>query len=172
MHNLYYQDQNCSLTLTQGIAEYRNYLISIGRKVMEDEEGSSLITDHDATHVIFGLDTSLEQESLLDTWVMAGCSWKFSYILGYGKLPEIKKLYNALYNELGLLGILKLYWHLLPRKWKVFRRTRRIKKKWLFNFSKSLLKLRISDIRSEYGINILSDEERCLSVTIDWSGVY
>ena len=64
MHNLYYQDQNCSLTLTQGIEEYRNYLISIGRKVMEDEEGSSLITDHDATHVIFGLDTSLEQESL------------------------------------------------------------------------------------------------------------
>ena len=53
MHNLYYQDQDCSLTLTQGIEEYRNYLITIGRKVMEDEDGSSLITDHDATHVIF-----------------------------------------------------------------------------------------------------------------------
>ena len=159
MHNLYYQDQDCSLTLTQGIEEYRNYLVSIGRKVMEDEEGSSLITDHDATHVIFGLDTSLEQESLLDTWVVAGCSWKFSYILGYGKLPEIKKLYKALYNELGLLGFLKLYWYLLPRK-------------WLFNFPTSLLKLNISDIRSEYGINILSEEERSLSVTIDWSGVY
>ena len=172
MHNLYYQDQDCSLTLTQGIEEYRNYLVSIGRKVMEDEEGSSLITDHDATHVIFGLDTSLEQESLLDTWVVAGCSWKFSYILGYGKLDEIKKLYKALYNELGLLGFLKLYWYLLPRKWKVFRRTRRMKKKWLFNFPTSLLKLKISDIRSEYGINILSEEERSLSVTIDWSGVY
>ena len=128
MHNLYYQDQDCSLTLTQGIEEYRNYLITIGRKVMEDEDGSSLITDHDATHVIFGLDTSLEQESLLDTWVVTGCSWKFSYILSYGKLPEIKKLYKALYKEVGLLGFLKLYWHLLPRMWKVIRRARRMKK--------------------------------------------
>jgi len=47
-----------------------------------------------------------------------------------------------------------------------------MKKKWLFNFPKSLLKLKISDIRSEYGIDILSEEERSLSVTIDWSGVY
>ncbi len=60
---------------------------------MKDEDSSSLITDHDTTDVIFRLDTSLEQESLLDTWVVTGCSWKFLYILGDGKLPEIKKPY-------------------------------------------------------------------------------
>jgi len=172
MHDLCYQEQNCSLTLSQGIEEYRNYLVTIGRKVMEDDEDSSLIEDHDATHVIFGLDTSLEQESLLDTWVLNGCSWKFSYILEYGKLPEIKNLYRALYKELGLLGFFRLYWHLLPRKWKVFRRARRMQKKWSFNFPKSLLQSKISDLRAEYGIQILSVEERSLSVTIDWSGVY
>ena len=172
MHGLFYQEQDCSLTLKQGIEEYRGYLISIGRKVMEDQEDSTLITDHDATHVIFGLDTSLEQESLLDTWVITGCSWKLSYILEYGRLPEIKKLFAALYKELGLLVLLRLYGRIIPRKWKVFRRTRQMQKKWPFNFPKILLSRRISDLRDEYGIHILSPRERSLSVTIDWSGVY
>ncbi len=139
---------------------------------MEDQQSSSLIVEHDATHVIFGLDTSLEQESLLDTWVLTGCSWKILYILGYGKLPEIKALYSALYREIGLVGFLKLYLNLIPGKWDVFRRSRDMHKKWPFNFPKEFVHLRISDLRAEYGIEILSLEERSLSISIEWSGKY
>ena len=64
---LRYQQQDCGLTLREGIAEYHAYLGAIGRKAMGDHAGSRLILEHDATYVIFGMDTSLEEEDGLDT---------------------------------------------------------------------------------------------------------
>ena len=55
--DLRYQQQDCDLSLREGIAEYHAYLEAIGRKAMVDHAGSRLILEHDATHVIFGMDT-------------------------------------------------------------------------------------------------------------------
>jgi len=63
MTKLSFHNQDCSLTLAEGLDEYRAYLQANGKKQLIDKPGSQLIRDHDATHVIFGLDTSLEQES-------------------------------------------------------------------------------------------------------------
>jgi len=66
---LIYQKQECELTLREGIKVYVDYLIENGKTPLIDANAeSTLIRDHDASHVIFGLDTSLEEESLLDTW--------------------------------------------------------------------------------------------------------
>ena len=73
MVKLSFQDQSCDLTLEEGLEEYRAYLQANGKKQLIDKSGSQVIRDHDATHVIFGLDTSIEQESLLDSWVLRGC---------------------------------------------------------------------------------------------------
>ena len=70
---------------------------------------STLIRDHDASHVIFGLDTSLEEEALLDTWLGLGCSYKLSYLASYARLPELKDLTKKLFKELGVIGFIKLY---------------------------------------------------------------
>ena len=40
---LRYQEQDCGLTLREGIAEYHAYLEAIGRKAMVDHAGSRLI---------------------------------------------------------------------------------------------------------------------------------
>ncbi|GIR69458.1 MAG: hypothetical protein CM15mP74_07090 [Halieaceae bacterium] len=56
--DLRYQRQDCDLSLREGLAEYHAYLRSIGRKAMVDRQDSRLILEHDATHVIFGMDTS------------------------------------------------------------------------------------------------------------------
>ena len=68
MVKLSFQDQSCDLTLEEGLEEYRAYLQTNGKKQLIDKPGSQIIRDHDATHVIFGLDTSIEQEYLLDSW--------------------------------------------------------------------------------------------------------
>ena len=68
---------------------------------MRDKGSSRLLLEHDATHVIFGMDTTLEQEAGLDTWLLFGCQYQLSYLRGYGKLPEIKAVYEALVSELG-----------------------------------------------------------------------
>ncbi len=171
--NLSYQNQDCDLTLEEGIEEYRGYLIEIGREVMSEVcDSSTLILEHDATHVIFGLDTSLEQEALLDTWVLFGCSWKLGYIFEYGRLPDVKRLSKALYKELGVLGFLRLYFHVLTRKLRVLRKCWHMSKKWPFRFPKQLLTRKISSLRAEYGIAILSSQERSRPLEIDWSGEY
>ena len=36
----------------------------------------------------------IEQESILDTWVIWGSKWKLKYIWGYQSLPQIKQLYK------------------------------------------------------------------------------
>ena len=57
MVKLSFQDQSCDLTLEEGLEEYRAYLQANGKKQLIDKPGSQIIRDHDATHVIFGLDT-------------------------------------------------------------------------------------------------------------------
>ena len=106
MTNLSFQSQDCKITLAEGLEEYRAYLQANGKKQLVDEPGSTIIRDHDATHVIFGLDTSIEQESMLDTWVFLGTKWKLKELLAYNKLPELKQLYKDLWHDPGYF---KLY---------------------------------------------------------------
>ena len=60
---LIYQNQDCELTLREGIEVYENYLVENNKIPLKDLKDSTLVRDHDASHVIFGLDTSLEAVS-------------------------------------------------------------------------------------------------------------
>lgn len=170
--DLRYQQQDCQLTLREGVAEYHSYLRSINRKAMVDGEGSRLILEHDVTHVIFGMDTSLEQEAGLDTWLLFGCQFKWRYLRGYSQLPEIKALYQALIAEGGWRLFLRLYWKCFGLKWRVLRRTRRMSHKWPFQFPEAWLDQPILALRDRHGISILSREERDTGDLIEWSGQY
>ena len=166
---LQYQHQECDLTLKEGLeCYYKSFPTS--KEVFKDSPGSGyLLRDHDCTHVIFGLDISIDQEAILDTWVFWGCSFKWKYLLGYAKLPQIKKIQQHLFTELGIRGFLKLYWNVSGIKRKVIFRTFKMKKKWPFQMPDEYLNMRISDLRKTYGINILSTEELNYSPT-QWSG--
>ena len=89
---LKYQHQNTDITVLEGIIEYREYLVQNNKDKLQDFEGSQLIRDHDATDVIFGLDTTIEQESMLDTWVLWGTEFKWKYLLSYIGKQELKEL--------------------------------------------------------------------------------
>ena len=169
---LRYQQQDCDSTLREGIAEYHAYLQAIGRKAMVDHAGSRLILEHDATHVIFGMDTSLEQEAGLDTWLIFGCQYQWQYLLGYAQLPEFKALYKALTKEVGWLLFIKLYWKCLGLKWRIMRRARRMTHKWRFQFPEEWLDHSVASLRAQHGIRILTPEERATGDLLQWSGQY
>ena len=59
---------------------------------------------------------------------MWGCSFKWKYLLGYSKLPEIKELQRTLFKELGIKGFLKLYWNNIAVKRKAFVKAFKMKK--------------------------------------------
>ena len=72
---LNFQNQDCNTSLQEGIEEYRSYLRKNNRYVLGEEVSDPEkwgILCHDATHVIFGLDTTLEEEAMLDCWVFFG----------------------------------------------------------------------------------------------------
>ena len=169
---LCYQEQDCDLSLREGVAEYHAYLQAIGRKAMVDHAASRLILEHDVTHVIFGMDTSLEQEAGLDTWLIFGCEYQWRYLRGYAQLPEIKALYKALTKDGGWFLLLKLYWKCLGLKWRIIRRTRRMTHKWPFRFPEEWLDQSVTALRAQHGISILTQEERATGDTLEWRGKY
>ena len=156
---LEYQDQNCSLTLQEGLNCYYEAFPE-STEIFKDNAGSgTLLRDHDCTHVIFGLDISIEQESILDTWVLWGSKWELRYLLGYQKLPQIKQLYKNLVNEIGYFGFIKILWKLGGIKRKVIFRTFKMRKKWPFKMPEKYLSMKISDLREMHGIKVLLPEE-------------
>ena len=169
---LYYQEESCELTLKEGIEEYREYLRANNRHVLgencsEDEKFNILC--HDATHVIFGLDTSLEEEAMLDCWVIFGGD-VFKIIKEYFKgsldLKETNEKVFDLANEVGYLKFTYLYLRVMFQKWpKIFFRTRKMKK-WSYFFPADFLENKISDLRKEFNIEILSSEERKMKKVI------
>jgi len=167
---LSFQSQSCELTLEEGLEEYRAYLQANGKKQLIDKPGSQVIRDHDATHVIFGLDTSLEQESLLDSWVLRGCDWKFKELFAYSQLPELKELNKYLKKEVGYRKLLLAVFKLISIKRKIGRRTKAMNKKWPFRSQDSLMNQRVCDLREEYGIKILEPEERIVKDPVIWKG--
>ena len=170
MTNLSFQSQNCDITLAEGLEEYRAYLRTNGKKQLIDKPGSTIIRDHDATHVMFGLDTSIEQESMLDSWVFLGTKWKLKELLAYNKLPELKQLYKDLWHDPGYFKLIMAAIKLLPIKLKIRKRAKQMNKKWPFVSPDSLMNQRVCDLREEYGIKILSPEERLVKKPLIWSG--
>ena len=171
---LNYQEESCELTLKEGIEEYRKYLKTNNRHVLGEncsENEKLTILGHDATHVIFGLDTSLEEEAMLDCWVIFGAD-VFKIIKEFYKgsldLKETNEKVFDLVKEVGYLKYTYLYLRVIFQKWpKIFFRTRKMKK-WDYFFSLNLLDSKISKIREDYNINILSRDERAMKKII-WS---
>ena len=163
---LSYQNEYCDITLREGIDEYRDYLKKNNRNVLGEncsEDEKLTILGHDATHVIFGLDTSLEEEAMLDCWVIFGGD-VFKIIKEFYKgsldLKETNEKVFDLVKEVGYLKYTYLYLKVIFQKWpKIFFRTRRMKK-WSYFFPSDFLEKKISDLRKDFNIKILSPEER------------
>ena len=154
-----YQKQDCDLTLQEGLDCYYKSFPETTEIFGDNNESGTLLRDHDCTHVVFGLDISIEQESILDSWVLWGSKWELKYLLGYMKLPQIKQLYKDLINEIGYFGLVKILWKLGGIKRKVMFRAFKMKKKWPFKMPEEYLSMKISDLREMHGIKVLLPEE-------------
>jgi hypothetical protein len=154
-----YQKQDCDLTLQEGLDCYYKSFPETTEIFGDNNESGTLLRDHDCTHVVFGLDISIEQESILDSWVLWGSKWELKYLLGYMKLPQIKQLYKDLINEIGYFGFVKILWKLGGIKRKVMFRAFKMNKKWPFKMPEEYLSMKISDLREMHGIKVLQPEE-------------
>ena len=173
---LSFQEQLCDLTLEEGIEEYRNYLKDNDRHLLGEncsESEKKAILSHDATHVIFGLDTTLEEEAMLDCWLFFGGNYIQAikhYFSGVMELTETKKKVSGLVKEVGYFKTFYYYSKVIFMKWpKISFRAIKMKKKWDYFMPEHLLTTKISEIRNIYNIQILSKDERKIK-KLNWSG--
>ena len=172
MTNLSFQSQDCKITLAEGLEEYRAYLQVNGKKQLIDSPGSTIIRDHDATHVIFGLDTTLEEEAMLDCWVFFGGNYFQTlkdYFSGKINFKETTEKVEILLKDVGYTKYFFLYLKVMFKKWPmILFRCFKMKKRWNYYFSEELLDKSIKEIREEFHIKILTHSERRIK-KVSWS---
>ena len=127
-----FQNQECSLTLREGVEHYRAYLKKNGKKVLDDQEDSLTILSHDATHVIYGLDTSLEEEQMLNFWTLFGTTYTWKEIMAYNGREEVSDFTKDLLKELGVINMVMLTIRSIVPFFQVLRNLRSKKKKMAF----------------------------------------
>jgi len=147
-----FQEQDCELTLGQGLKEF--YAVNAHKfsKPVPDTEWGKLMAAHDACHVLFGVNTTHVEEALGDMWTICATTMKFKEFTEYGKNDEA----HNLLQEIGLMNLIMGWLKSLPGVFKIFLRSRSMSKKWDIWQFEDRLNDRLVDLRKEHNLKILS----------------
>ena len=140
----------------EGLEEYYD---SNPKEVREFAEKIPFLVNHDITHVIFGLGTSVEEESLLDTWTIRGTDITWKEIYNYAFDKELRKLTSLIVKDQGGWSrVIRVVIKCIPQKLKIhFNRIPEMKKKWPYaNVNEKMMSSKISELRQEYGIGLIT----------------
>jgi hypothetical protein len=147
-----YQVQDSQQTLAEGLEEYyRVNLEVVARPVTLSSESAALFRSHDICHVIFGLDTTLADETMADTRTLLSCDVGWKKYTSYINDP----LAQAVLKALGIWKTVFVTLRTIPRILRAIVETRRMKKKWPWVPPDSFQKRTLADLRSEFGIRVM-----------------
>jgi hypothetical protein len=148
--NCTYLQQDCPLTLREGLREYYAANPQLIDPEHASDEAAKFFHLHDACHVIFGTTTDLVDEALTDTWTILGSNVSLTQYAQFAKINEAWELVR----EIGLASMTKASFSALPHVPTVWRHTRRMKKKWPWAGVDALLDRPIAELRREFGIEV------------------
>ena len=156
-----FQKQDSEQTLSEGLEEFYSINTQFRDLAEKDNPNAHIFKEHDYTHVLFGLGTSIEEESLLDTYVIWGMKFNWGKIIDFYKDPEYKEVIGDIVKKHGgYWGVFKIYMALMPLKLKVFLRCLKMSKKWHYHdISDELMNKKLCDLRSEYNISLIPLDE-------------
>ena len=152
-----FQQQNSEQTLREGLEEFYSINTQFRDLAEKDNPNANIFKEHDYTHVLFGLGTSIEEESLLDTYVIWGMKFNWRKIINFYNDPEYKEVIGDIVKKHGgYWGIFKIYMSLMPVKFSVFLRCMKMKKKWNYHdISDEMLNTKLCNLRQEYNIKLI-----------------
>lgn len=149
---LKYQHPDSTQTLAEGLAEYyasRDDLVS-GRGL--SDEAREFFRCHDAAHVVFGCSTTLTNEAMVKIWSFFGTTAGFGRLLRDYRSPESQEIYQDIpWRDVPGTALRSLL--NLPR---VLLRCLRMRKRWPWSEFDRYQSARLSEIRREFGIEVVS----------------
>ena len=138
-----YQAPDTHMTLREGLQELQ-------ANIPDFIDGGKDYQDHDILHVLYGLDTSLDSEGLLDVLTLFGTDCSFATYRDLIGRPESKELIRN-------IGYLRVGWWLLTR-WPVLIaaifRARSQTKRWPYDDYESRMDTALPTLRAEFGIRV------------------
>ena len=148
-----YLKQNCNLTLKEGLEIH----YSVNESFKGNVELVPAFYNHDIAHILFGLSTEVQHESLVDTRVIFGTNWGFKkYLNDYIKNPEAIKIIMKIFKEIGYIKGIFLSLKALPKILWVIIDCKMMSKVWELNPTDDLLNTKLSDLRDEYNIKVIN----------------
>lgn len=146
-----YARQDSPQTLREGLGEYRARNPALLDAETMPADAAALFRQHDAAHVLFGCDTSLRGETLVDTWTIFASSIGLRGYLAYLKLPQV----NQVFAEAGPLRIALVGARCLPDALRVVWRSRRVVPKWPWTGYERYLDRPLGELRDEFRIRVV-----------------
>ena len=146
-----YTRQSSPQTLREGLAEYRARNPGLLDAEELPAEAAALFRQHDAAHVVFGCDTTLRGETLIDTWTIFASSIGLRGYLAYLRLPQV----NQVFAEAGLGRVALAFVRSFPDVLRVVWRSRRVARKWPWRDYAGQLDRPLCEIREEFRIRVL-----------------
>lgn len=148
-----YQAQDSPLTLAEGLAEY--YRVN-GNRVSPPAslppESAALFRRHDICHVIFGLDTTLAHEAVVDTRTLISCDVGFRR---YSRYLTSDAQAKTVFRETGYGTVLWATLKALPHLVRAIAEAFRMTKKWPWDVPEEYQARALADLRREYGIRVI-----------------
>jgi len=146
-----YQRVDTTLTLREGLAEY--YRVNPGLSEpanIKKTKSATWFQNHDCTHVIFGTHTGILDESINDMLTIFGVDVSLrDYAIGFFATDESKAIAKTFP---GTLTLFKIGWFALKLVPTIWRKTKKMAKKWPWHPPESFLDRPIRELREEFGI--------------------
>ncbi|MFV8755937.1 hypothetical protein ACNOYE_35750 [Nannocystaceae bacterium ST9] len=149
-----YQRPDTHHTLRSGLEEYHGD-IGVYDAMRMNPKSAFWFRVHDAVHVVFGCNTTPEQEALTSTWTMFGTDWHWSEAVAEGLRPDQRdRFMRDIFGNVGYGRMTFLVFATLPGVIEVARRARAMSRKWAKEDYERYLDVPLVDIRSEFGIEV------------------
>jgi ubiquinone biosynthesis protein Coq4 len=147
-----YQTQDSALTLRDGLAEY--YRVNPGLVTQDQASPAAKIffRSHDACHVIFGTDTSIDGEGLTDWWTVFAVDIRArDYLSQSMKVDEVTQIFK----DIPLSGYARVFLSFFTQIPRIWRASRRMTKKWPWTDLDAYLDRPLGELRAEFGIVVI-----------------
>ena len=146
-----YVIQDSSQTLREGIAEYYGRNPGLLDPESMPDGVAALFRQHDAGHVVFGCDTSLRGETLIDTWTVLGSTAGLRGYVEYFKYPQV----NQVFARVGYFRIALEFLRCLPDVGRVIMLSRRLSSKWPWQDYERYLDDSLRELRCQFNIRVV-----------------
>jgi hypothetical protein len=155
-----YQQADSTQTLREGLSEYyrANPNLFSPEELAADQSLGDLgkfFAAHDACHVLFGLDTSLPDETLADTWTLFGTDVEWKEIWSYMRSDGQKQFFAQFFRDVGYWRTIRASLGAIPRALRAIWRARKMTRKWSLHGWRDHLDVPLHELRRRYGIHLV-----------------